>query len=281
VTIDSLAALKSFRESVPEPDEAKALRIYSKVIGSRAPRKRRNWLAPSSPRVAVFAVVAAFILVPAALGVGKALDLFAGTPAPPAVVNTFTRINQGAGFAIQHGFEAQAPQVDASKAHGAVQVETADGPEQLWVAPTEAGGTCLYMNFANDPISASGQQLGLASCDTVVGHPEADIGWGQWWSDDHPTLLTGYGRVFVDASTVEVTLADGSTVTAPVVEGAYLVSLPREAKVTHLSALDAAGSEVAESDGPGGVCAAIRKGAFRCEARFRDWRPFPAHQSPG
>jgi len=63
-------------------------------------------------------------------------------------------------------------------------------------------------------------------------------------------LYTVDGRVYVDAATVQVTFADGSTITLPVVEGLFLGSLHKEAKVSQVTAYDDGGNEVAQSTMP-------------------------------
>jgi hypothetical protein len=57
--------------------------------------------------------------------------------------------------------------------------------------------------------------------------------------------MTAYGRVYVDAARVELTLDDGSTRSLPVVEGFFLASHAKTDKVTRVTAYDAAGNEVA------------------------------------
>jgi hypothetical protein len=62
----------------------------------------------------------------------------------------------------------------------------------------------------------------------------------------HPLLSTVDGRVYVDAATVELTLADGSAATLPVVEGLFVGSLDKGAKVTQVTAYDKTGTKVAQ-----------------------------------
>jgi hypothetical protein len=65
--------------------------------------------------------------------------------------------------------------------------------------------------------------------------------------------LTVWGTVFVDAATVRVTLASGSTLKLPIVERLFLGSLTggqdsltNGEKVDKVTAFDAAGNEVAD-----------------------------------
>jgi hypothetical protein len=57
----------------------------------------------------------------------------------------------------------------------------------------------------------------------------------------HPTLDTVTGTVYVDAATVQLPLADGSTSTLPVVERMFLGSFSKGTKVTQVTAYDKAG----------------------------------------
>ena len=76
--------------------------------------------------------------------------------------------------------------------------------------------------------------------------PASNISLGDVWIVGHPDLMTVSGTVYVAATTVQVTLDDGSTVTLPVVEHVFLGSLPKGTKVDKVAAFDAAGNQVAE-----------------------------------
>jgi hypothetical protein len=52
--------------------------------------------------------------------------------------------------------------------------------------------------------------------------------------------------VYVDAATVHVVFADGSTITLPVVEGLFLGSVDKDAKVTQVTAYDKTGTKVVQ-----------------------------------
>jgi len=148
-----------------------------------------------------------------------------------------------ADLATQKGFAAKFPQADVSKAHGVIEIQTADGPQDLWAAPDDQGGQCTFIDFANDPAGPNGQ-YGFGGCGPSPP-PSSNISWGDVWVRPHPTLLTVYGQVYVDAAAVQLTLDDGSTVSLPVVERLFLGSLEKSAKVTQLTAYDAAGTQVA------------------------------------
>ena len=73
---------------------------------------------------------------------------------------------------------------------------------------------------------------------------------GPGWTQAHPSLSTFDGRVYVDAATVKLTLADGSTATLPAVEGFFLGSLDKGTKVTQVTAYNDAGAKVARTAVP-------------------------------
>lgn len=202
-------------------------------------------------RYAALAVAAlALLLVPAAVALrGQIADLFQGTPAPPAVSTSFEGFNRFADATIRAGFARQAPHADVSKAHGVIQIQTADGPQDLWAAPNDQGGLCWFIDFENDQPSGN-LQPGYGACG-VSSPPGPDILLeGPVWMLSHPSLSTVDGRVYIDAETVQLTLADGSTSTIPVIEGLFLGSLDKGAKVTRVAAYDKNGTEVAQLTRP-------------------------------
>jgi hypothetical protein len=197
--------------------------------------------------------VAALLVVPAALGLH---GLFQGTPAPPAVKSWF------ADSLTQQGFRTKFPQADVSQAHGVLEVQTSDGPEDLWVAPNDRGGSCWFIDFANDPPGPAGQygfggcypwadfalgrsQKGAYAMIWPSGRPSTDIDWGAVWINPHPTLQTLWGHLNVSATRIEVDLANGSKLHLSVVESFFLASLSRDDRVTEIRAYDDSGAKVA------------------------------------
>lgn len=197
-------------------------------------------------RYAVLAVAAlALLLVPTAVALrGEIADLFQGTPAPPTVSTQFEANNKIADLATQMGFGAKFPHADVSQAHGVIEIQTADGPQDLWVAPNDQGGTCWFVDWANDEPSPNGQQYGFGGCESSPA-PSSNMTWGSVWVEPHPDLLTVWGHVLVPAARVDVRLATGPTLTLPVVEGGFLGSLPRGAKIEQIAAYDESGNAVA------------------------------------
>jgi hypothetical protein len=195
----------------------------------RADRRRRRRLL-----VAV-AATAAVLVVGGVAVAGEIADLFLGTPAPPAVSTAFESHNRVADMATQKGFGDKFPHADVSRAHGVMEIQTPDGPEQLWAAPSDQGGRCWWVDFANDP-SGPGGKYGFGGCDEV--DPGVTIDPGLVWVEPHPALATLWGRVYVPADRVVVELKDGSTRELPVVEGGFLASFDRDAQLDRVTAYD-------------------------------------------
>jgi hypothetical protein len=256
---DSLRLLTSFRDHVADADETTAERIYQRATAMAARRRRPSLPGRLSPvrlsdrqrlrRLALALALAGLIVVPAAVAVAaKVIDLFEGTPAPPPVAAAFAMRNKEADTATREGFAAKFPSVDVGRAHGVVEIQTGDGPEDLWIAPNDQGGQCGFIDFARDAPGPDGQ-FGFGGCDTST-RPASNINWGAVWVEPHPSLMTVYGHVLVDATRLELTLADGSTQSLPVIEGFFLASLDKGAKVRQLVAYDGAGAEVARENVP-------------------------------
>jgi hypothetical protein len=134
-------------------------------------------------RYAALAVAAlALLLVPTAFALRERIaDLFQGTPAPPAVSTSFEANNKVADMATQKGFGDRFPHADVSRAHGVIEIQTPDGPQDLWAAPNDKGGTCYFVDWANDAPGPDGQQFGFGGC-SQSSPPSSDIGWGSIWS---------------------------------------------------------------------------------------------------
>ena len=235
--IDDL--LHTFRSEVAEPDRETARRIYTLATKGGRPRIPRR-------RLVLAVAVAALVLVPTGVAFGgKLADLFEGTPAPPAVSNAFAESNQMADKAVQQGFASQWPHADVSKAHGVIEIQTPDGPEDLWAAPDDLGGQCSFIDFADDPPGRDGM-YGFGDCPRSAPQADDGIGFGDVWTYKHPDLLTIYGSVYGDATELRLTFDDGSTATLPVVEHFFLGTAPKGTKVDSVAAFDASGDQVAQ-----------------------------------
>jgi hypothetical protein len=219
-----------------EPDRSG----WPDVLG-RARRTRRRY-------VAVGVAAAALVLVPAAVAFSaKVADLFHGTPAPPAITANFETNNRMADMATRDGFANKFPQADVSQAHGVIEIQTPDGPEDLWAAPDDQGGQCWWVDWANDPVGAAGQ-FGFGGCDVPTS---GKFDPGVIWVEPHPALETLWGRVYVQADRVVATLTDGTSLSLPVVEGGFLASLQRGDRLRRAIAYDR-DQEVASWEAPAG-----------------------------
>jgi hypothetical protein len=254
MTGNDLQTLIDFRSEVEEPDEETAKRIYALATASTTWRSRgaERLRRSGRSRLVLGVAAVAVVIVPTAIAFGgKLVDVFEGSPAPPEISTNFTALNRMADSAIQQGIASKMPHADVSKAHGVIEIQTPDGPQDLWAAPSDQGGNCYFIDFANDPPGPTGKN-GFSGCDPSPP-PASHINWGEVWGPAHPDLLTIWGTVFVDGATVRVTLDNGSTLNLPVVEGLFLGSLTGSEdslssgeKVEKVTAFDAAGNQVAE-----------------------------------
>ncbi len=186
--------------------------------------------------VAVGIAVAALALVPTAVALsGKVADLFEGTPAPPAVTTSFEANNKIADLATQKGFGDKFPHLDVSRIRGLLEIQTADGPQDVWAAPNELGGTCWFVDWTNDA-APNGVQPGEGSCDR--GEPRRSIAVDYGWNATHPTLNTLFGLADPRANRVVVELEDGSRHPAGVVGGVFLASFDKDAQLERIVAYD-------------------------------------------
>jgi hypothetical protein len=209
----------------------------------RARRSRHRY-------VAVVALVAALILAPTAWAITQA---FEGKPAPPSVKSFFQTSNTMS-TQMAKAFGRKEPKAIASKAHGVIQVKTADGLLDLWAAPAQGGGTCHLVAWEPSPGHPRGAESGGCYAATAAlndaGGSGRNLDWssgGDYWHRNY-NVITGYA--FGDATTVRVTLSNGTTKTLPVVEHLFLGALQqslhwrRRPKIVSLAARNAHGQVV-------------------------------------
>ena len=220
--------------------------VLARHAGPENPRKLPSGHRVSGWRPLLVAVVAVVALAGAGVGIAAGFGAFEGTPAPPDVSTSFKQLNEFADVDVQNGFASAFPQTDASKAHGVIEIQTPDGPEDLWAAPNNQGGQCYLIDWANDPVGKEGSRYGFDGCEQSPP-PTSNISANDVWVYKHPDVVTVYGSVYVPAATVQITFDDGSSVTLPVVENLFLGSAPRGATVDKVTAFDTAGNEVAQS----------------------------------
>lgn len=165
---------------------------------------RGQWRRRARPVVALLAAAVAALaatLATPALGVGgKLVRLFeSGEPAPPVVEQSFAKLDAGA----PPGFRTGVEPADTRKI-------VLPNDVALWVAPTKAGGFCLY-------VADGGGQ-----CDaqrTFAFWPTYSIG-GRFTESGEiasgPVFVTGSTTV-EGATTVDVQFEDGDVATVPVI----------------------------------------------------------------
>ena len=201
---------------------------WSDVL-DRARRSRRRYA------VAV-AVVAALVLAPAAWA---AVSAFEGTPAPQVIQQNFSyhrvTINPWTGNIINE------TDADATKSHGVLQLQTSDGPLDLWAAPEiDKSGICWFAGWESD-ISAD-HAIGTGSC---TESNDAAINPRTYNAASHPAYTVLVGSVTGSETTLDVTLTNGSTTTLPVAEHLFLGALPPGSQLASIIGRDATGNIVA------------------------------------
>jgi hypothetical protein len=177
----------------------------------RARRSRRRYVGAA-------AVVAVLVLVPAAWAITQA---FEGKPAPPSV-KSFFRTSNKMNAMVAKTLGKKVPRAIVSKAHGVVQVKTADGPLDLWAAPARGGGTCQLIAWEPNPSHPHTSEVG--GCYSATPAPN-NLSWssgGDYWHRNY-NVVSGYA--YGDAATVRVALSNGRTLTLPVVEHLFLGAL--------------------------------------------------------
>lgn len=237
---------RELREQYPRPSAAATERARAAVMESttdrlrpaRPVKGRRRW------RPALVGAAIVVVLAVAGIAIAAGFGAFEGTPAPPDVSTGFKQLNQLAGTAVEKDFYLNFPQTDASKAHGVIEIQTADGPEDVWAAPGVKRGQCYLIDYANDTKSGGGV-LSIDGCEQSPA-PPSNLDFSDVWMHTHPDLMTVYGSVYVPAATVKLTLDNGSIMTVPVIENLFIGSLPRGTKVNKVTAFDTAGNQVAE-----------------------------------
>ena len=226
--------------------------VLNAYAGPDNPRELPNRHGLRRLRPVLVAAVAAAALAGAGVAIAAGFGAFEGTPAPPEITSGLNVPKQIVADATKQGFAQAFPQADVSQAHGVIEIQTPDGPQDLWAAPNDQGGQCFFIDYANDPVGSSGGKPGTGGCITPDTYGDSKIvADGPEWGIDHPDLLTIYGSVEGDAATVKIALQDGSTLTAPVAEHFYLASIPKpatpgDARLERVTAFDATGTRVAE-----------------------------------
>jgi hypothetical protein len=210
---------------------------------NRARRSRRRYTA-------AVVVIAALVLVPATWAAVKA---FEGSPAPQVIQQNFEWSFAAAVMDPTTGAILKLdPLADASKAHGVLQLQTSDGPLDLWAAPEtdDSGGTCWFVGWESD--LNTDHAIGRDSCTRVPGltgppdiNSDLPITPTIYNDPNHPTYTIVVGSVTGSETTADVTLTDGSTTTLPVAEHLFLGALPPGSQLASITGRDGAGYVVA------------------------------------
>jgi hypothetical protein len=201
----------------------------------RARRSRRRYGA-------IVAAVAVLALAPATWA---AVDAFEGTPAPRSIQLNFLRFDAQAAarqYALaEAGFTARVPRADAAKAHGVLQLQTGDGPLDMWAAPElNDSGSCWWVSWESD--LRTDKSGGFGSC-TPAGRQAIDpINFND---PNHPAYMVVAGSVHGPETLLDVTLTDGSTATLPVAEHLFVGALPHGSHIATIVGHDANGDTVA------------------------------------
>jgi hypothetical protein len=196
----------------------------------RARHSRRRYTA-------AVAAVAVLVLTPATWA---AVNAFEGTPAPQVIRQNFSYhrviINPRTGDIVD-----MFPAADANKAHGVLQLQTSDGPLDLWAAPeTDGSGTCWFVGWESD-ISPH-HAIGNGACTT---RNDAGITPATYNAAGHPASTVLVGSVTGSETTLDVTLTDSSTTTLPVAEHLFLGALPPGSQLASITGRDVDGNVVA------------------------------------
>jgi hypothetical protein len=187
--------------------------------------------------VAGVAVVAALLVAPAFGVGGRVFDLIQGHQAPPEVQTLFAANDQAR---ERHFAYAQAAGVQmhdrfspviASETRSVAAIDTADGPIDLWAAPTQDGRQCWFIQTGGE----AGRPFGSGSCDgidqTGAIRPE-----GPGWTIERPSVLFFHVRLYDDAITrVQLEIQGADELSLPVISGHALGTIPKQEHVRLLS----------------------------------------------
>jgi hypothetical protein len=196
---------------------------------------------PHRRRLMIASIAVALIVVPAALAFGSKLvvDLFEGTPASPHIRQDYITFNGSFTPAIENKFSVHP--VDISQIHGVLAIQTTEGPVYLWSAPEQGGGACFFVEYADE----LGPDAG--GCDTAASPNAKNILPGSYWTRSHAPLQIIYGYTYGDATSVEVDLANGSTLRLPVTEQYFLAAIDANAQISRIVSYDAQNNQVGEA----------------------------------
>jgi hypothetical protein len=180
---------------------------------SSAPRPSRRSLAIGAlGGVVLLAAGTAYVL-----GTG----VIDGDPVPRAVKDEVQRVNRVRGELIPSVREG--PRVLAEETRAAAVLQASTGPVYLWVAPTESGDRCLFLQVVGTEGPDGRPNLG-GGCGRGAPGLEASLSGtrvrdGRW-------LVLVHGRVERPVERVEIRVEDGPRIVPPLSDGFFLVEVP-------------------------------------------------------
>jgi hypothetical protein len=151
-----------------------------------------------------------------------------------------------AGLALHDRFSPVIP----SETRGVAEVDTADGPIYLWVAPTEGGRQCWLEQAGEDP--ATRRPYGFGSCDGI-DHTGSLRPEGPGWTIERPSVLIFHVRVYYPSiARVQLELEGADELSLPVVSGHALGTIPKEehVRLRSVAGLNADGEVIAQWSAP-------------------------------
>ena len=227
-----------------EPDWADVLaRADAKVP---VYRNRRVWYA-----LAAAAIVLGILVSPAfGLG-GRILDFFTGSPAPEHVKQELAFGSNVVDPEIDELMHQQAgSHVLVGQARGLLAAQTPAGLLLIWGAPTSDGGLCTYMRV-------DGASSGWLSCDTLASDSGPFVGTAEERNEGGKTVRYVSGQARDEIASIELRLADGTTVPVRLVGSFFFRALLPGQEPAALVGRDSSGGVVSELPvafgGPGGV----------------------------
>jgi len=214
------ALVEEFQALIPREDDSD--------WGDVRRRSRRYRSTRVSPRARVLLAAAAIGLAVVALpapGLGsRIIDLFTGESAPADIEALFAQVDIGAPSGM-------APGVVADDTHKLMSVQTPSGKSAtLWVAPTESGGWCTWVQLEGEPVA------GGPGCTGPDVGPQP-VNWalsGLPASGEGSPML--YGRADADVVSLQVVLDNGDTSPLELTKGFFLYGIPDGRQPTELLA---------------------------------------------
>lgn len=212
--MDELTALRDFGP-VTDPSAASA-RLVARAALDRRIAHRRSWMR--RPLAVGIAAASAAVMAGGAFALSR--YVFVGSPASQAVQRQVELID-GVKATLRSHARTTGVLIDQTTA--AVVLDTAAGPAYLWVAPTQGGGYCQYLDLAN-LTQPGGEPNLMGGCTT--GRPFALDASFPWMRVGEKTVALVYGYAQQPATTVQIHFQSGATKSADINDGYFMVEVP-------------------------------------------------------